>query len=266
MGSGRMRQSPAGKPVSVVSLALVTFGALFGLLMFPAVALADDTPDEEACRAATALLDAYFNEKATYEEGLAALAVLEECDRSGASGSSGRTVEGAATGATALYTLVSAHRVVVIFDQILDPTSMTAASQFQVRRPDGTLVAATSITIVGSEVRLGVWHIWNAGDVEAVLYTRPTTSPLRGADGNEVSDFSYRAVSVADRTPARPPAPGGPHPQWGSEGNEHLEVQGPAYDSCGGTRSPWLSASEALAGLDYVCDPRTGQWVKIQYS
>ena len=90
---------------------------------------------------------------------------------------------------------VNGTSLVLTFDQNLNTASRTAARQFGIRFGGGALQGATRISISGRQVTLTVPEV-RSGQVVTVSYTKPTSNPLKGANGEAADAFSNQPVTV----------------------------------------------------------------------
>jgi len=88
---------------------------------------------------------------------------------------------------------IDGTKLVLTFDADLDTASGTAAGAFTIKA-DGTAQTATAITIADRTVTLTVPTV-TPGQTVTVSYTKPASSPLKGADDSEVDGFTDQAVT-----------------------------------------------------------------------
>ena len=91
--------------------------------------------------------------------------------------------------------------VALIFTEKLDSTSAPAAGAFTVNVGSGTR-PVSSVGVASTAVTLTMAEAFIAGETVTVDYAKPGTNPLKDRAGNEVANFSGRAVS--NNAPACP--------------------------------------------------------------
>ena len=90
---------------------------------------------------------------------------------------------------------VNETTLVLTFSNDLNTASRTAAREFGIRFGGGALQRATAIAISGRQVTLTVPEV-RSGQVVTVSYTKPTSNPLKGANGEDADAFSDYDVKV----------------------------------------------------------------------
>ena len=98
---------------------------------------------------------------------------------------------------------VAGSALTLTWDQALDEDSVPAASAFTVTGI-GASQRATGVSVLGRTVTLTLARGAGTGHTVRVSYAKPASNPLRDAAGNEVADFSNRAVTNGtERLPPR---------------------------------------------------------------
>ena len=105
---------------------------------------------------------------------------------------------------------VSGTALTIAFSRTLDAGSAPAGSAFTVTAtpPGGsarTIAGTGTASISGSTVTVTLASAVASGETVRVAYARPSANPLRGSNGQEVSNFTGR--TVANNTPTTPSAP-----------------------------------------------------------
>ena len=87
---------------------------------------------------------------------------------------------------------VNGTALTVTFDESLDTSSLPAGSAFTV---SGGRTGTGTVSVSGAVASVTLDRAVTAGETVTVSYTTPTANPLQDAAGNDVADFSGKAVT-----------------------------------------------------------------------